>query len=42
MHLDDEWMLGLFENVALGDGILQVLVSVEISLLEHFHSIGFI
>lgn len=39
MHLDHERVFGLFQDVALCDCVLQVLVFVEIGLVQNFHCI---
>lgn len=42
VHLDDKRMFSLFENVALGDCVLQVFVLIKECLLQHFHCINLI
>ena len=37
VHFDHVWVRGLLQDVAFGDGVLQVLVPVQKGFLEHFH-----
>ena len=37
MHFDNKGMLGLFEDIALCDGVLKVLVPVQKCFLEYLH-----
>lgn len=39
MHFDHIGMRGLLQNVAFGDGVLQVLISVQECFFEDFHRV---